>query len=102
MTAYNAAATERGRRRARIAVERQFPNEPCYYCGGTAESIDHLTPRSRGGTSHPGNKAPACLRCNGMKGNMTYEEFVEHCRRITLHVAGKKRERETAIEDKVK
>ena len=58
----------------------------CYYCGqrmtkaGTdkASSLtwDHLTPRSRGGTSDPSNKVRACKRCNTKKRDMTESEFI--------------------------
>jgi 5-methylcytosine-specific restriction endonuclease McrA len=45
----------------------------CQYCGsrpGQAElSIDHVTPRSRGGTSTWQNCVLACMRCNRRKGS---------------------------------
>lgn len=41
----------------------------CAYCGeGQFESVDHLTPRARGGITEPHNLAPACLSCNTSKG----------------------------------
>lgn len=42
--------------------------DPCAYCGGTAEQIDHVTPRHRGGRDDYANLAPACARCNQSKG----------------------------------
>lgn len=54
---------------------------PCYYCGGKSENLDHVIPRSRGGAG-AGNKVASCIRCNCMKSNMLYEEFIEQCRKI--------------------
>jgi hypothetical protein len=41
----------------------------CLYCGTRSESIDHVVPRSRGGCSTTENCVPACLACNGQKGD---------------------------------
>ncbi len=41
----------------------------CVYCGRPSESIDHIHPRSRGGLSVTENCVPACLSCNGHKGD---------------------------------
>ena len=46
----------------------------CQYCGRRAECIDHVLPRSRGGTDNWENVTTACLRCNVQKGNRTPEE----------------------------
>jgi hypothetical protein len=42
----------------------------CLYCGAPSESIDHVFPRSRGGSSSDQNCVPACLACNGSKGDL--------------------------------
>ena len=39
----------------------------CQYCGGRAESIDHVHPRSRGGEHAWDNVVAACRRCNTLK-----------------------------------
>ncbi len=39
----------------------------CQYCGSGAETIDHVVPRSKGGTHTWGNVVAACRRCNGAK-----------------------------------
>lgn len=39
----------------------------CQYCGGRAESIDHVHPRSRGGEHTWENVVAACRRCNTSK-----------------------------------
>lgn len=41
----------------------------CLYCGNAAHSIDHIQPLSRGGRSATENCVPACLACNGSKGD---------------------------------
>lgn len=39
----------------------------CQYCGARAESIDHVHPRSRGGSHTWENVVAACRRCNTKK-----------------------------------
>jgi 5-methylcytosine-specific restriction endonuclease McrA len=46
----------------------------CQYCGARAESIDHVVPRSRGGTHSWDNVVAACRRCNSRKENRLPEE----------------------------
>ncbi|MBE9173513.1 HNH endonuclease [Cyanobium sp. LEGE 06143] len=47
----------------------QHTNRRCIYCGCRSESIDHVLPKSRGGPSVNENCVPACLGCNGRKGD---------------------------------
>jgi 5-methylcytosine-specific restriction endonuclease McrA len=51
-------------------------NHTCQFCGDTESplTIDHVVPRSRGGTTSWENCVTACLRCNHRKGNRTPEE----------------------------
>ena len=46
----------------------------CQYCGAKANTIDHVQPKSRGGSNNPGNLVSACGRCNSRKGDKTPEE----------------------------
>lgn len=46
----------------------------CQYCGGPAENIDHIVPRSRGGDHSWYNVVASCRKCNGKKENKTPEE----------------------------
>ena len=46
----------------------------CQYCGGHADSIDHVMPRSRGGEHVWENVAAACRPCNLRKRDRTPEE----------------------------
>ncbi|HEX8345119.1 MAG TPA: HNH endonuclease [Actinoplanes sp.] len=46
----------------------------CAYCGGSASTIDHVLPRSRGGANTWLNTVAACGRCNQRKGDRTPSE----------------------------
>jgi 5-methylcytosine-specific restriction endonuclease McrA len=50
----------------------------CQYCGGPAESIDHVTPRSRGGDHTWENVVACCRSCNVRKGDRTPSESGLH------------------------
>ncbi len=39
----------------------------CQYCGGPAETVDHVVPKSRGGVHTWENVVAACKSCNGKK-----------------------------------
>ena len=47
----------------------------CAYCGGLAETIDHVFPRSRGGGHVWENVVAACAKCNHSKGDRTPAEM---------------------------
>ena len=71
---------------ARIAITRRSvfarDGHRCQYCGGQAENIDHVTPRSRGGAHIWENVVAACRRCNSLKEDRLLEEAG-----LTLHRA---------------
>ena len=46
----------------------------CQYCGGFADSLDHVVPRSRGGQHTWENVAAACRPCNLRKRDRTPAE----------------------------
>lgn len=46
----------------------------CAYCGGHGDTLDHVTPESRGGQNTWDNLVTACAQCNGRKGNRTPAE----------------------------
>lgn len=63
-------------RNARIPVSRRGvllrDGHRCGYCGRRADTIDHITPRSRPGGVHTWhNLVAACLNCNTHKANRT-------------------------------
>jgi hypothetical protein len=50
----------------------------CQYCGVVHPSdleVDHIVPRSRGGSNRPDNLVAACHSCNAEKGNRTALEY---------------------------
>ncbi len=63
----------------RVPFERHVPlsrravfvrdHQQCQYCGGAAETLDHVVPRSRGGGHTWDNVVAACRRCNLRKGD---------------------------------
>jgi 5-methylcytosine-specific restriction endonuclease McrA len=46
----------------------------CAYCRGHATTVDHVIPRSRGGTDSWLNTVAACPTCNHRKGDRTPAE----------------------------
>lgn len=46
----------------------------CGYCGRRGDTVDHILPQSRGGTSTWANTVAACDRCNQRKGARTPAE----------------------------
>jgi 5-methylcytosine-specific restriction endonuclease McrA len=57
--------------RRRVAVSRRAvmarDGHRCQYCGAHADSIDHVTPRSKGGEHSWDNVVAACRPCNVRK-----------------------------------
>jgi hypothetical protein len=43
--------------------------DPCVYCGSEASGLDHIWPKSRGGSDHWENRVPACRSCDCDKAN---------------------------------
>lgn len=72
-------------RYVRIPNARQVPvsrrgvlrrdNFNCGYCGKSANTIDHVLPKSRGGADSWENLVACCLRCNNAKGDRTPSEI---------------------------
>src|SRR5690606_11785432 len=47
----------------------------CAYCAGPADTVDHIHPRSRGGTHEWTNVVAACSRCNHRKADRLLSEI---------------------------
>ena len=47
----------------------------CVYCNTTATSVDHVLPRSRGGTHQWENVVSCCHKCNHVKADKTLKEL---------------------------
>ncbi len=56
-------------------------NHSCQYCGHSADSIDHVRPRSRGGGHTWDNVVAACRRCNTRKRDRLPSEIDMRLRR---------------------
>lgn len=71
--------------RNRVALNRRAiflrDNHRCQYCGAAAENIDHVVPRSRGGTHSWDNVVAACRPCNARKEDRLLHETHMHLRR---------------------
>lgn len=57
----------------------------CYYCGTlttleqrkiNSATIEHLIPRSLGGTNRIENLVMCCASCNSLRGNLPIEDFI--------------------------
>lgn len=64
--------------KARIALNRRAvfarDGHRCQYCGDSAENIDHVIPRSRGGMHAWDNVVASCRPCNARKRDHMLEE----------------------------
>ena len=69
----------------------------CSYCGGKAEEIDHIIPRSNGGTNSTYNLTPACRSCNKKKSNLSLKEFGKLMNRDYSQLEPKKLPKNAAI-----
>jgi len=71
--------------RRRVAVSRRAvmarDGGLCQYCGTRADSIDHVVPRSRGGTHTWDNVVAACRPCNVRKRDRLLHETSMRLRR---------------------
>lgn len=52
----------------------QRDNRECCYCGKTANTVDHVQPRSRGGRDQWMNTVASCSPCNNKKADRTPAE----------------------------
>jgi 5-methylcytosine-specific restriction endonuclease McrA len=71
---------------ARIALNRRAvfarDGHRCQYCGASAENIDHVIPRSKGGPHAWDNVVAACRPCNTRKRDRLLEDSGMRLRRM--------------------
>lgn len=72
-------------------------NGQCVYCGAKATEIDHIIPKSSGGTNSIHNLVASCRSCNQMKSNKTLKEFGKIMNKNYSHLEPKKLPRDAAI-----
>jgi hypothetical protein len=53
--------------------------QQCNYCPSLCETVDHVMPLSRGGTSELANLVPCCNACNISKGTKLLSEWENRC-----------------------
>ena len=59
-------------------LKLSLPNN-CWYCGKEDPStIEHVTPKSKGGSDNLDNLVLACKKCNSSKKDKSVEEFRFH------------------------
>ena len=87
---YNRTPESRYTARSAITKPRlikQWDDDPhCCYCGvrttltrglyRTSATIDHILPKSKGGSNHPQNLVLACARCNNRRGVRRVIDFL--------------------------
>lgn len=81
---YNMSALTRkeARKLWRQSIKEAWDNK-CAYCGNppiddSSLTIDHVRPKSKGGSDRTSNVTPACLACNHSKGS---EDWIQWYRR---------------------
>ena len=72
-------------------------NGQCVYCGNKAEEIEHIVPKSKGGTDSLYNLVIACKKCNKLKGKLSLKEFGELMNKDYSHLEPKKLPKDAAI-----
>ncbi len=60
----------------------------CVYCGAAATSLDHVVPKSRGGTHTWDNVVSACGRCNHVKADRAVADMGWRLRRKPVAPSG--------------
>lgn len=72
-------------------------NGKCVYCGAKATEIDHIVPRSSGGSNSTYNLVASCRACNQMKSNLSLKEFGKRMNKNYSHLEPKKLPKDAAI-----
>ena len=72
-------------------------NGKCVYCGAKATEIDHVIPRSSGGTNSSYNLVASCRTCNKKKSNLSLKEFGKLMGKDYSYLKPKKLPKDAAI-----
>ena len=72
-------------------------NGKCFYCGAKADEIDHVIPRSNGGTNSTYNLVATCRSCNEKKSNLTLKAFGKLMHKDYSQLEPKKLSKDAAI-----
>ncbi|MEU9088172.1 RRXRR domain-containing protein [Streptomyces sp. NPDC048357] len=74
----------------RHRVDTTTSGKACAYCGATGVplNVDHIRPRSRGGSDRISNLCTACVPCNESKSDQPVEDFLQQSpQRLALVLA---------------
>jgi predicted restriction endonuclease len=70
-----AITSSEAKRKWRQSIKEHWDYE-CAYCGETKNlTLDHITPRSKGGTDRVTNIVCACKECNTSKGHQMWSDW---------------------------
>jgi len=69
----------------------------CVYCGRKGEEIEHIMPKSKGGTNSVQNLTLSCRKCNIAKGNLSLKEFGKRIGRDLKHLEPRKTPKHASI-----
>ena len=69
----------------------------CVYCGAKATEIDHVVPKSSGGSNSTYNLVAACRACNQKKSNLSLKDFGKLVGKDFNHLEPKKLPKDAAI-----
>ena len=72
-------------------------NGKCVYCGAPAQEIDHVIPRSNGGSNSTYNLVASCRSCNQMKSNLSLKDFGKLVGKDFSHLEPKKLPKDASI-----
>ncbi len=72
-------------------------NYKCVYCGNRGEEIEHIVPRSKGGTNSVFNLTLSCKKCNKSKGNLSLKEFSKKVGKDFTHLEPRKTPKHASI-----
>lgn len=66
--------------------EKFFYKQPCFYCGEESTGIDRVDSSK---DYLMDNCIPCCIKCNRMKMDKTFEEFIDQINKIYCHLSNK-------------
>jgi 5-methylcytosine-specific restriction endonuclease McrA len=69
----------------------------CVYCGKKGEEIEHIVPKSKGGTNSVQNLTLSCRKCNESKGNLSLKAFGKKVGKDFTHFEPKKTPKHASI-----
>jgi hypothetical protein len=70
-----AVTSSEAKRKWRQSIKEHW-NYECAYCGETENlTLDHITPRSKGGSDRVTNVLCACKKCNNSKGHQMWSDW---------------------------